>query len=445
MGGVIRLIVPFKGLGFLRICTGIMLPKVAYMDSFSGRNDIITEGSSSPQIIISCPSCSTRFSVDGDAVSAMEHPRFHCSRCDAIFGLAQARQHEHQRTPEPRRPTPQPAETKTRSSYGSTRSSSTSPSIKPSDFSLGGGSSAASSEPQSLARDIPPARQAHVEQHSTPPRGGWELFDSHIPTSVSKEDMQEEMTSPHIEALSHEETPLHNSFEPPAPAWEQISLEANDDLDTQSSRPDRLIDARHSASIFEKLFGSFAPRSQGLIFMTTPLVAACALLVVLSYSSRISPITIGATARSIAPSFLTRSLPKLPPPGVSVKGLKLTYVKTQSKEILPVISGTVTNNTSETIDGITLEGIGFNDRGEVMLSSQAPLRSALSREKVSDLSLETVVKFQNSLSARKASIAPKEEVPFTLALLGRKDTGRTIEDTDLGALKYFSARVFSIK
>lgn len=422
-----------------------MLPKVAYMDSFSGRNDIITEGSPAPQIIISCPSCSTRFSVDGDAVSAMEHPRFHCSRCDAIFGLAQARQHEHQKTPEARRSAPQPSETKPRPSYGSTRSSSTSPTIKASDFSLGGGSSTASSEPQSLARDIPPARHTHVEQHSTIPRGGWELFDSDMQASVRKENIQEQTAPSLIEAPFDEDTHLRSSSETPAPTREELSIESNEDLDTLYSRPESLGNTRHSASIFEKLFGSFAPRSQGLIFMTTPLVAAFALLVVLSYSSRISPVTIGATAKSIAPSFLTRSLPKLPPPGVSVKGLKLTYVKTQSKEILPVISGTVTNNTSETIDGITLEGIGFNERGEVMLSSQAPLRSALSREKVSDLSLETVVKFQNSLSARKASIAPKEEVPFTLALLGRKDTGRTIEDTDLGALKYFSARVFSVK
>ncbi len=422
-----------------------MLPKVAYMDSFSGRDDIITEGSPAPQIIISCPSCSTRFSVDGDAVAAMEHPRFHCSRCDAIFGLAQARQHEHQKTQEARRPAPQPNETKSRPSYGSTRSSSTSPTIKASDFSLGGGSPAASSEPQSLARDIPPARHAHVEQYSTVPRGGWELFDSDMQTSVRKENLQEQTAPSLIEAPSDEDTHLRSSSDTPAPTREELSVESNEELDTLYSRPESLDNTRHSASIFEKLFGSFAPRSQGLIFMTTPLVAAFALLVVLSYSSRISPVTIGATAKSIAPSFLTRSLPKLPPPGISVKGLKLTYVKTQSKEILPVISGTVTNNTSEAIDGITLEGIGFNERGEVILSSQAPLRSALSREKVSDLSLETVVKFQNSLSARKASIAPKEEVPFTLALLGRKDTGRTIEDTDLGALKYFSARVFSIK
>lgn len=422
-----------------------MLPKVAYMDSFSGRNDIITEGSPAPQIIISCPSCSTRFSVDGDTVSAMEHPRFHCSRCDAIFGLAQARQHEHQKSPQAQRPAPQSTEMKPRPPYGSTRSSSTSATIKASDFSLSGGSPTTSSEPHGLTRDTPPARHSHTEQNSTIPRGGWELFDSDMQDSVRKENLREEITPPQTPALLSEETLVQSTIETSAPALEQLSLEANDDLDTQYSSSGRLSDTRYSPSIFEQLFGSFTPRSQGLIFMTTPLVAAFALLVVLSYSSRISPVSIGATAKSIAPSFLTRSLPKLPPPGVSVKGLKLTYVKTQSKEILPVISGTVTNNTSETIDGITLEGIGFNERGEVMLSSQAPLRSALSREKVSDLSLETVVKFQHSLSARKASIAPKEEVPFTLALLGRKDTGKTIEDTDLVALKYFSARVFSVK
>ena len=414
------------------------------MDSFSGRDDIVTEGSQSPQIIISCPTCSTRFSVDADAVSAMENPRFHCSRCDAIFGLAQARQHEHQNAPEVRKPTSQPAEPRTRAPYGSTRSGSGSSTIKASDFSLGGSTTAPSMEPQSPARNSSPARHTHIEQTPTPPSGGWQLFDSNIPSAGRTEGRQEQQPLVHMQAPLND-SPLTTPVETGTPASEQLEFASNEDLEMHYSRSEERDETSDSASIFERLFGSFAPRSQGLIFMTTPLVAAFALLVVLSYSSRISPVTIGETARSIAPSFLTRSVPKLPPSGDSVKGLKLIYVKLQTKEIVPVISGTVANTTSETVDGITLEGIGFNERGEVLLSSQAPLRSALSREKVSDLSLETVVKFQSSLSARKASIAPKEEVQFTLALIGRKATDRAIEDVDLGALKYFSARVFSVR
>ncbi len=421
-----------------------MLPKVAYMDSFSGRNDITTEGSSSPQIVISCPSCSTKFSVDGTAVSTMEHPRFHCSRCDAIFGLAQAKQHEQLTAQDTRNANPQSAETKARPSYGAVRSSPTSPSIKASDFSLGGNAPTPSTELPSVERKTPRADLSHTEQPSRPHNGGWELFDSTGPDPVRGDELQEHTAAKSMEGCA-DDIIQPTPSEATASAPEELALGASLDPDTQHTRVENLDDIRYSTTLFDRFFGSLNSRSQGLIFMTTPLVATFALLVILSYTSRVSPVTIGATAKSIAPSFLTRSIPKLPPPGVTVKGLKLTYLKTQTKEIVPVISGTVSNNTSEMIDGITLEGIGFNERGEVVLSSQAPLRSALSREKVSDLSLDTVVKFQSSLSARKPSIAPREEVPFTLALLGKKGSSRAIDESELRALKYFSARVFSVK
>ncbi len=422
-------ILPPSESGVLSIYTGIMLPKVAYMDSFSGRNDIVTEGSSSPQIVISCPSCSTRFSVDSDAVSAMDQPRFHCSRCDAIFGLAQARLHEQHNAPESRKPLQQANEPRPRTSYGSTRAGAATPTIKASDFSLSGEAPPTSVEHS--ARRESPTPPPQTERPRMAQRGGWELFASEP-----------------VKPAQPEETADHTDFEIPIVAFETTTEAVSEPTPTNRvplGRSELAKDAQHSRAFFERLFGSFTPQSQGLIFMTTPLVAALALLMVLSYSSRISPTTIGTTARWIAPSFLTTSVPKLPPTGISVKGLSLTYTKTQTKEFIPVISGTVTNNTSETVNGVTLEGLGFNERGEVLLSSQSPLRSALSREKVSDLSLENVKKFQLSLSARKASIAPKEEVPFTLALLGKKDSARPMEETDLSLLKYFSARVFSVK
>jgi predicted Zn finger-like uncharacterized protein len=409
-----------------------MLPKVAYMDSFSGRDDDDTGDSSSPQIVVSCPSCSTRFSVDSDAVSAMEQPRFHCSRCDAIFGVAQAKLHEQQAAPELRKQTQHAAEARPRTPYGTSRASAATPTIKPSDFSLSGEAPVAAVEPSVCREPSQAAMQPLSESPRSTVSGGWELFPSEPAETPAHEEIIEEVD-------------IKNPFTTPSAPPKDILVESIRSNPVTHSQLETARAPGNLSPLFERLFGSFSPQSQGLIFMSTPLVAALALLLVFSYSSRISPVTIGATARWISPSFLSSAVPKLPPPGVSVKGLTLSYTKTQTRELIPVISGTVVNNTSETVDGVTLEGLGFNERGEVLLSSQSPLRSALSREKVSDLPLETVKKFQVSLSARKASIAPKEEVPFTLALLGRRDSSTNIEDTDLSALKYFSARVFSVK
>src|SRR5262245_34779262 len=40
-------------------------------------------------MVIECPSCSTRFSVDAEQLAGIENPRFHCSRCDHLFELHQ--------------------------------------------------------------------------------------------------------------------------------------------------------------------------------------------------------------------------------------------------------------------------------------------------------------------------------------------------------------------
>jgi predicted Zn finger-like uncharacterized protein len=39
-------------------------------------------------MIVQCPSCETKFSVDSSQVQKIAHPRFHCSRCNHIFELS---------------------------------------------------------------------------------------------------------------------------------------------------------------------------------------------------------------------------------------------------------------------------------------------------------------------------------------------------------------------
>ena len=65
-----------------------MLPKRSDMSSFSGsRNPSSLTVSAEPVVVITCPACCTKFAVEGSAVTALDIPRFHCSRCDQIFLL----------------------------------------------------------------------------------------------------------------------------------------------------------------------------------------------------------------------------------------------------------------------------------------------------------------------------------------------------------------------
>ena len=111
------------------------------------------------------------------------------------------------------------------------------------------------------------------------------------------------------------------------------------------------------------------------------------------------------------------------------------------------MSGTVLNESVKKFEHVELEVIGFNERGQIIASSRAPLRSALTNEKISDLSLDTVKRFQTQLASNASSITAREAVPFSLALLdGRQLQGDSENnDVDASQVRYFSARIFSIK
>jgi hypothetical protein len=439
------------------------------------------------QLLVSCPACRTTFCVESTAVAAMESPRFHCSRCDSLFSLAEAQAHQRrvesieragvaervggsapgesaqtvwQQNPgspvaTPLAPSPHSqamlsaiTEPRTRTPFTAPRLRSSSNGIKPSEFSLGSG----------------PNRS----RHSTPPAPSriWESPDTASPLEpiATARVAGEKVTSGRYafdlgldEALTKQPNyspppPLEVDDEPqetPEPDSTPISYKL-DPIMTPSpdtAAPSPYHSNRRSGST-PSGWRSSSPRTRGLLLMSTPLVATFAIMVGLSYSSRMSPETIGATMRAVAPSFLSDATPQLPPSELSVKGLRLQFTKVATQETVALITGTVVNSSDRQIDDVVLEGLGFNAQGEVLVASKAPLRSALSREKPATLPFDSVKRFQSSLSARKPTIGPREEVSFTVALLAPTTATATAgspAELDLAALKYFSARVFSVR
>ena len=176
--------------------------------------------------------------------------------------------------------------------------------------------------------------------------------------------------------------------------------------------------------------------------MSAPVVAAMGLLLTIGYSSYLAPQTLDAGLQAVVPSLITGPTSKLPPSELSVQDISLEFVKTQSHEGIGIVRGVVHNNADSTLNNVRLEAVGFDDRGQIVVRTQAPLRSALAREKVSDLSLATVRKFQESLSASSSKITAGERVAFTIALLD-SSFGDAMP-IDLSKVRYFSARVFSV-
>jgi hypothetical protein len=186
---------------------------------------------------------------------------------------------------------------------------------------------------------------------------------------------------------------------------------------------------------------------QGLISMSAPIIGALTILLGVSYCARLSPQSIDALAQIATPSVIQDSSLALPPSTLTVRNLSLSFEKTRNKEIVPVARGIVANDSTKSFDDVELEVIGFNARGEIIASSKAPLRSALTNEKISNLPFDAVRRYQSSLSAKSSFIGGQERAPFAIALLNGRHTNGEGEPTDFdpSEVRYFSARIFSVK
>lgn len=452
-----------------------------------------------PHVVVVCPSCKTSFAVETAAVAALETPRFHCSRCDDIFVMKDA---PSDILPLGGVQVQSITHTGAHARYSQTRASGPVPEslIKPSDFSLGSSTSSthsfiepnpvASSEatttersqlsllnrsvdevpehafndaadevfkPTSFAASVEaaptneaftqprfvlstPAPAVRIEQNGQAPVSSRQFVLSDPPPTISEPVITPEPFPPHAKKVvaAAKQEPLIN----PQP------LRQAQQRETEAYRPPP--PPRRSENTYTDVGRSekqFSRRMQGLISMSAPILVTLAVLMGVSYCARLSPHSIDTLASYATPSVVRDSTQTLPPSALGVKNLHLSFKKTRNKEVVAVVSGTVLNESGKKFDQVELEVIGFNERGQIIASSRSPLRSALTNEKISDLSLDTVKRFQTQLASNASSITAREAVPFSLALLDGRQLQEDSEDNDVDAsqVRYFSARIFSIK
>ncbi|MEN9845515.1 MAG: hypothetical protein RIS36_662 [Pseudomonadota bacterium] len=446
-----------------------------------------------PHIVVVCPSCKTSFAVETAAVAALEIPRFHCSRCDDIFIMKDApasmlplggvnlqslihSAHVHRGAhSRERRPLPESL-------------------IKPSDFSLGANTTTSKAfiEPNFNIPYEPPvetrselsllsrgAENTHVEQPTIEEEVTCEApVATHTPVAATSERIISEEVSQassfvvtpaaaqaptlssrqfvladpppllpdHALTQSRAKTQLPTAAQPSSVATE-APPKARSVSDTESYRPTpqpRRADTQ-SAPLSQPR--RFSARIQSLTTMGAPVLGSLALLLGFSYCAQVSPQSVDALMNYVTPSAFKESVQTLPPSSLGVKNLRISFKKTRNREFIPVVTGTVLNESGRSFEDVELEVIGFNGRGEMIASSRAPLRSDLGNENISDLSLETIVSYQKALAAKDSSIKAREAVPFTIALLNGRQIDEEIgpADFDPSHVKYFSARIFAVK
>ncbi len=452
-----------------------MLPNKK-MDSFRDDNQGDTFPSSEPHVVVACPTCETKFAVEGSLLASFEAPRFHCSRCDAVFELSSD---SHKSRPSARQTNDRrwvlDEDTSTATSSRHNNAHNTPPvqsMVKPTDFSLGSASSdqvtpqppfsifPTSNDRPSLSLlglNTPPARrESHTgseqvdltsQLRRTPPisveevscsiaSDPFSLFDD--PTTLNATQNAANTTSPTMDWTVDAKAPAppQNMLTEPT-AHRAVKGRNVDAAGAETPKPS-VARRRLVATSLSRL----SIRTRSLAYLSAPVLGAMAMLVTIGYSSYLAPQALDVGLQAIIPTVITGPSSQLPPSELSVQDISLEFVKTQSREGLGVVHGVVYNGSSASLNDVRLEALGFDDRGQIVVRTQAPLRSALAREKVSDLSLATVKKFQSSLSASSSKIGVGERVAFSIALLDTT-SGEGIP-VNLSQVRYFSARVFSV-
>ncbi|MFN4894344.1 MAG: hypothetical protein ACK5GN_12640 [Pseudomonadota bacterium] len=459
-----------------------MLPKrVPYptpdetMEEVNNTTEAGTERTSEPHIVVACPSCNTKFAVESSLVASYEVPRFHCSRCDSIFELSQEQPKSAPQTTNPTQrwvlddTTPK----KPHNDDASVTTPAVKAPLKSTDFTLGttmnpdtfGPSSPAEPVEQSAGLSILGFRPRASRRHSSSlTRSEAQSFATNTQKAPPVGRASSDYTDPFALFDAPGSTAAVTTPEKPATApvtssrttlqSAPVARSLNSTVNTPTQPPVRKEASPTSSStsidysltpneptgpaneIRPGLLSRFSDKTQNLVRLSIPVAASVVALCLVTFASRLMPLTMDSVFGAVVPGFIAGRTAHLPPAELSVQDLNLQLEKTQSKETIPVIRGFVSNASDKTFEDVSIEALGFNARGELLVRARAPLRSALSREKISDLPLETVKKFQTALSASDASIKAGEKVAFSVALF--------LQDTAPQEVTYFSARVFSV-
>jgi hypothetical protein len=432
-----------------------------------------TERTSEPHIVVACPSCCTKFAIESSLVASYEVPRFHCSRCDAIFELQQQQAPVSTATPSQRWVLDDTTQKAPRNDDASSSVLTQTP-LKSTDFTLGTIPNPDTFEPRAEFEPIenraglsilgfrPTASRRHS---SSLTRSEAQSLAAAPPLESPRRQPAIEQSDPFALFDAPDETPAPGPALGPAPGPALGTVQTSPPTspskgmsignhshhpqpikhsNATTSRAEPLTaSVQHSASnvrppadTARRFFSRLSERTQGLVRLSIPVMVTIGILTAFSVATRFMPLTMDSVFGAVVPGFIAGRAAHLPPPEISVQDLNLHLEKTQSKETLPVIRGFVNNSSESTFEDVSIEALGFNARGELLVRARAPLRSALSREKISDLPLETVKKFQNALSASDASIKGGEKVAFSVALF--------LQDAAPQEVTYFSARVFSV-
>lgn len=131
--------------------------------------------------------------------------------------------------------------------------------------------------------------------------------------------------------------------------------------------------------------------------------------------------------------LLTQGAAQVAPAGLRIRNTNFKRIKLLNGEFVPVITGTLYNDTTRTFQSVLIEGVLFDSRGKTQ--QQLKVRAGSLPRSIKDYTLEMIQAQQTQTSGKRFELTPGSSQQFTVAMIG----------TPTRSASYYTARIYSVK
>lgn len=414
-------------------------------------------------VIIQCPSCQTKFSVNTDMLNEHELPRFHCSRCDHVFdmeakpesiaidnqGKAPSKIAVTTSAPTAILPPILQEEPPISPSFNilpeNIAEKNDSTTVKPTLLSSPILDQSKSLQiPRTIDETIMPSAPHESNQLNEFEQLSMNLTSSQTdsPIETPPEDSDSlpygvSIGKPYFDNALQKEA--HDAAKEIAQALSGTTNDfpqrSNFEISPPSSRSDLDIIPHDDIELVNHRLTPQVSPWRGFFVLLTPLLFTLAMLSIWAFILSNSPNISERFADSLG-----SSLPKFAPAGLRVEGIKFNKIILDSGEVVHTIQGKLKNDSVESIDEIIVEGLVFDKSGKLITHSKINAASSLADSRIKSLPLEMIQNLQRAKPSKRSTLVPGADQSFVVALIDEEK-----ERIDLSKAAYFSARIHSVR
>ena len=372
-------------------------------------------------LLIQCPACLARFALPASSLDGLEFPRFHCSRCDHVFGKEEAplkfqsdageEIFEEEEEAEEAQAEEQVSDEDEEQEETESESYVDEEPVDEIDEPWPN-TPAPRLEPRSRALEIPASINPHsslgaphesVVERNVREQGGFQMSLDFNGRTQHNDNLAFKFGSRTVSSA----VPDTAAYREPLPPRQQVH-----------QLPPEVLQNRGRGLW------------KGVLLLSLPFMAFLTFLLAVSLHLTSNP---KATA-----SWFLRHFPNMPavaPAGLLITDLNFRLVGLENGERAQVISGTIENHTERSFKEITIEAVTFDSSGKKLISRKANAASTLAKTRIESFTSEMIEELQARRPARRFSLEPTDGHEFALALTG----------DDLPPAKYYSARIYSVR